>query len=384
MTQIDSACLHVVAPLPSLNRRTRLAKLMEYLQVKNWVRIAHAGWSREEGDFTDHGLPVHKVCLLSGGGYGSLAARALYLLWGLKVFFYCLRIPARDTVWALGLESAFPATLASRVKGFAVIFDDADRFAMLFKWPRAIRWVIERAELWTSRRCNVHAVPNLSRYDYSSPNHFLLENVPSKGALAAAKLRARQLEVPGSKGIVLNLNGWLGSGRGMSTALEAISRIPQDELTVLLVGKLACKEAEQIAALPNVIVLGEVCYAESLAWFYRSDLIFTYYDPSDPINRKAQSNKWGDAFLTGAGMVVNSEVERSHGLVAIGAAWAAPYHDAESLIAFLRGCVSDRSPTEAMRAASAKRGAELMLFDDYLDQLFGKVGGRGYETSSKD
>lgn len=384
MAQFDMPTFHVVAPLPSLNRRTRLAKLMQYLDGRNWGRVVHAGWSRESGDFLDPDLSVEKVCLVKGGGYGTRFARVLYFLWGLRVFFYCLRIPRRDLVWALGLESAFPAAMASRVRGFSVVFDDADRFAMLFNWPPPIRWFIELVEKLTSRLCSVHAVPNLSRYDYESKSFFLLENVPSKAAVGSAMHRARELELPVRSRVVLNINGWLGSGRGMLTALRAVQGFSSDDLTVLLVGKLACEEADQIARLPIAIAVGEVKYSESLAWFYRSDLILTYYDPSDPINIKAQSNKWGDALLTGAGIIVNSEVERSRNLVALGSARAIPYEDHDGLASFLRECVADRSLIDEMRASAARHGAEMMLFDNFLDRLFSQIGRCGHETSSQD
>ncbi|ARN70862.1 hypothetical protein BST91_03965 [Nonlabens tegetincola] len=49
-------------------------------------------------------------------------------------------------VWALGFESAFPLLLASKIKGFKLYFDDADRFSMLFNFPKPLKFGIQFLE----------------------------------------------------------------------------------------------------------------------------------------------------------------------------------------------------------------------------------------------
>lgn len=369
----NGTVLHVVAPLPSLLRRTRLAKLMGFMAQRSRWRVHHAGWSREPGDFSDPGLSVHKKCLVRGGGYGSRKARLLYLVWMLRVFFYCLSVRRDEVVWALGFESAFPAAMAKRFRKFDLVFDDADRFAMLFAWPIPVRAILIRLERWTSRASSFHMVPSLSRYDYDSPTFFVLENVPDKRAFERAKARASQLPKVAEGKLVLNINGWLGRGRGMAVALDALRKVPPERLHVLLIGKLDCEDASSIAKLPNVTAMGEIEYSECLAWFFHSDFVFTFYSPHNPINLNAQSNKWGDALRAGAGILVNREVRKAAELERGGAAYTLDYDDADGLAAFLNACAEDPAMVAPFRRAAVEMGQRMPFFDDYLAEVFWKM-----------
>jgi len=172
----------IVAPLSSLSLRTRLYKLALFLDKLQCPKITHIAWERLPGERKEHRLDfeIKKHVLLEGGGYGS-GRRYLYMLWMIRVFFYGFRIKKSEIVWALGFESAFPLLLASKIKGFKLYFDDADRFSMLVK-NKTLRFFIQKLEILTSRNVYKHVIPSIERYSFRSDTFFLMNNIPSKEA----------------------------------------------------------------------------------------------------------------------------------------------------------------------------------------------------------
>lgn len=302
---------YIIAPVSALSRRLRLYKLVGYIsdQYPN-CKIKHIGWERNLGESEEKqllGIKIEKKILLTGGGYGGGKVKLMYFLWMIKVFFYSFFIPSKSKVWALGFETAFPLLLMSKVKKFDIYFDDADRFSMVFKFPKPIKIIIQKFEIFTSRNVYKHIVPSLSRYDFQSENFFVLKNLPSKKELLAAQQIYKNKEWPKAK-LVIYVNGWLGRDRGMDVALNISESFNKEDLIILLAGRIDCEEAELLSHRENVVYLGNISNAEALAAYYASDYVLTYFNPSIEINRLAESNKWGDALATGCGVLVNNEV----------------------------------------------------------------------------
>ncbi len=368
---------HVVAPLSALSRRTRLYKLARFVGTRypEWS-LHHVGWERLPGEADELHLdqPIEKTILLRGGGYGGRKSRVLYLAWMLRVFQQCLSIPRQDVVWALGFESAWPAILAGRLKGFKVVYDDADRFSLLFPFPSVVRRLIDRLEAYTSRRAHRHVIPCLERYDFRSPRFFVLRNMPSASEVRAGRsLYAKRLW-PRDR-LVVNVNGWLGAGRGMDASLVLARRFEGKGLSMIVSGKIDCADAQALVRMPNVHYLGEVSNRECLASYFASDLVFTYYRPDTIINRLAASNKWGDAIKTGAGVIVNEEVETARYLREAGAAIAVPYADHEALCREVAELLNDGTKLAARRDAAAILSKHHGYFEDQLSTLFATFSG---------
>ncbi|NQY07871.1 MAG: hypothetical protein HRT68_17160, partial [Flavobacteriaceae bacterium] len=182
--------INIIAPLSSLSERTRLYKLSIFLNKKlGYEELTHIGWERIEGEREEKRLDfkINKKIILKGGGYGTSKVKPLYFLWLIKSFFYALKLNKKDIVWALGFESAFPAMMASKIIGFQVVFDDADRFSMIFNFPGPVNSLIRYLEKVTSRNVAYHVVPGKQRYDFSSKKFFELKNTPSQSQLEIAK-----------------------------------------------------------------------------------------------------------------------------------------------------------------------------------------------------
>ena len=260
----------------------------------------------------------------------------------LKLFFKSFSFKKNQHVWALGFESAFPLVLASKIKGFKLYFDDADRFSMLFKFPKPLKKLLQWFERSTSRLAYKHIIPVKERYDFDSEKFHILQNTPSSNEINKAIEITKTKKWISAK-VVININGWLGPGRGMKTALELCNALDKENVAFILAGKLDCEEACDLAQKENVQYLGDVSNALALSSYFASDFVFTYYDPTSEINRLAASNKWGDAIQTGVGVIVNDEILTARYLHDANVTLSHPYSDVISLTDSINEIIKDMS-----------------------------------------
>lgn len=368
--KLNTNAFYIIAPLSLLSKRPRLYKLAKFVNNQLNRPLIHIGWQRLEEEEFEEGLDfeIKKKTILSGGGYGSKRLKVMYFIWAFRVFFHALRIKRGSVVWALGFESALPAILASKIRGFRVYFDDADRFSMLLNLG-VLGKIIEFLERLTSWSSFMHIVPGLERYDYHSKKFFVLKNMPSYSEILEAERIFKEWQWPKDQ-VVININGWLGKDRGMDVALELSKQLMQLPVKILLLGRLASKEAEMLSKQANVVYYGSVSNAEALASYLASDFVLTYYDPRVRINKMAESNKWGDAIKLGIGIIVNIEVETSDYLVKSGATISLPYHDITGLVMKLHDMVRNKDEVERIKCRSKKLGDHFGFFEDQLQKIF--------------
>lgn len=361
----------IISPTSSISKRTRLYKLAIFLYESGIKNITHIGWERIKGEHNETLLPfkIKKEVILKGGGYGGPTIRRFYFFWMAKLFFKSFSINKRSKVWALGFESAFPLLLASKIKGFKLYFDDADRFSMLINFPFFFNKIIQSLEKLTSRLSFKHIIPVVERYDFTSNRFHIIRNSPSKSELLKAKKISKNKKWIKAS-LVININGWLGKGRGMKTALDLYNSLINDDIAFILAGRLDSEEAIELSKKDKVQFLGEVSNAEALASYLNSDLVYTYYDPLHEINRYAASNKWGDAIKTETGIIVNSEVKTADYLKNIGMSISFPYHNTKDLSLYLSKISRDSSKIEKFRKNANKISEEFECFEDQLKKLF--------------
>ncbi|UOU96709.1 hypothetical protein MUU74_09380 [Chryseobacterium daecheongense] len=336
----------IVAPLSALSIRTRLYKLANFLHYQKQCEISHVGWERVENESVEVNLDfsIKKRIILRGGGYGGSKIKLYYILWMLKVFLYSFKIKKSDIIWALGFESAFPLLLMSKLKGYKIIFDDADRFSMLFAFPRPIKKLLQYLEEFTSKNVYIHIVPGKERYDFYSPKIHELKNMPSRRVINKAKENYNDSDYIKNK-LVINVNGWLGEGRGMHVILQ-IAKVLKEDVSIILVGKIDCEAALELSKMENVQYLGEVSNDKALETYLASDFVFTYYDPQHEINKYAESNKWGDAIKLGVGIIVNEEVLTANYLNKANVTISVPYDDVLQLTDRLSDIVNNNKKRE--------------------------------------
>lgn len=360
----------VVVPIGSLFRRPRAYKLCHYLRKKN-IDIEHWGWDRvNDGGREGFDFDIKKKLLLKGGGHSNALNKAMYLLWMMALFLNSFGIKKDTTVWAIGFESAFPLVLASKLKGFRLIFDDADRFSMVFNFPIGVKRIVEFFERMSSRLASLHVIPNRKRYDFDSDKFIEIKNFPAQSDIEKAKV-LEPLYKPEHDELTVYVNGLLEAMRGVDTLLEVVRKLDDmgdKRVRFLVAGPLRGEKAERFVALHRVTYLGTVEPAESLSCYLVTDLVFTYYSPCLEINKYAESNKWGDALKMGSGIIVNSEVKTVDFLVEAGCVYRFDYHDVHGLCEFLL-TVSKESISQKEKAARIA-GEKYLSFESLLNRCF--------------
>lgn len=358
----------VIAPLSTVARRSRLTKMMPVLKAKGLSPVFY-GWERVEGEAQYGGdKVVEERIILRGGGNNTRRARLMYPLWMISVFWLALRLGRRANLFCLGWETAFPALIASRVTGARVIFDDADRFSLIVSLPRPLHRLVQALEQWTSRRVALHIVPGFARYEWRGQNMMVLRNAPVRSDYE----RAQQGEVQRSaKGLVIYVNGWFGETRGGPIFVELMKKVAERNLPIrmILAGRLAGPVCQVLAAQPNVEYRGKLELVEALKLYREADLVLTYFDPAIPINRLAESNKWGDCVFLKVPFIVNSEVETAASFARGGAAIAIPYHDVDGLLEILTRLAEQPVGLGDYRDALCDFEGEYRPFDSAFGEL---------------
>ncbi|MET1280061.1 hypothetical protein [Vibrio navarrensis] len=305
----------IISPTSSLTARTRLYKIARLVTDKG-QSVIHWGWKRSDSDILIESDDINikgRVHILSGGGYNNCINKAMYVFWGLSVFFRLL-LAKRRTVWALGLETAFPAVLASIFRNHKVIFDDADRLILLFNFQGWLYRLVRRVEIFVSTRSHVHLVPSKLRYDYSSDNFFELKNLPTESNVkdAYAKVIPPNIQSKIEGKVVIYANGWLSDTRGSFFIIDLINKIKsnnlQDKVVIILAGRIDSYKLQESIDSDFCILLKEMKYEDALSYYKVSTYVLTLYDPKIAINRYAEANKWGDALAFGVIPVVNKEI----------------------------------------------------------------------------
>lgn len=360
--------LYIVSPLSNLSKRTRLNKLVNFWLDKRTEKIVHICWEREKGEsIKDEFNFLRKKVILTGGGYQGRKVRCMYFLWLLKVFLNSWFIPRGSIVWCLGFESTLPLIPASKIKKLHVIYDDADRFSMIFKMPAFIRQIIEKMEIFCSKNVKWHIVPGLGRYEEITNKMIVVPNVPSAKNLDKAIAFYQNNKWERSK-LIINVNGWLSDNRGISLLYSVVKNFSKDDVLVYMSGKLSSDAADKLSKLPNSIYLGHVSNHVTIASCFASDFVFTFYDPSIEINRYAESNKWGDAIMTNCGIISNSELATVQKYVESKVAITSDY-SYDSLYELIVKLINNESLKEKTKEKSSLEAGKTLSFESYLGRL---------------
>ena len=366
----NTSTYYFIAPLPALAKRTRLAKMADHFTGRG-IQIDFAGWERlpdELKTLRSTNSLVRERTILRGGGYSSRKARMMYPVWMICVFFYVIRLGFRRNVFCLGWETAFPALIASIVTRSKIIFDDADRFSLIVRLPGVLHRLLQFLERWASRRALVHIVPSFSRYEWKHDRMMPLRNTPLSHEFEEARSRTpSRIDAD----FVIYANGWLGETRGAPIFLELANRLQNcpKNVRMLIAGRVDSPAGQQLIAHPRVNYLGEVNQTQALSYYPVSDIVLTYYDPRVEINRKAESNKWGDCVFFGVRFIVNAEVETAATFIAAGAAIAVLYHDVDALYQQILSLASDTTQLDSLRSKLLPFRKDYPVFDQQLDQL---------------
>lgn len=374
--------IHIIAPLGTPSKRVRLAKTIALLAATK-SPLNYYGWKRLPEEPLARGIDgiTLSKALINGGGYRSKKARLLYLWWVVRVFIFVLLHGPRR-VYALGLETALPVWLASRLRRrVKYVFDDADRFVLIFPLPKAVERFLSYLERKVSRDSLAHIIPSTARYDYSTAKMVEVFNMPSETQIGGAQEIAAAAKISTPKPekaakLRVYVNGWLDPTRGLTLIDGAVSELSargrSDIKFKVAVGNLTAKPPAFFAH-ENVTYLGSLTHLHSMAEYTTSDAVLTFYDPAIRINRFAIPNKWGDAIAMGTPVIVNEGVQTAAPLLDVGAAFTVPFDNPKALADLLCDLADNPAKVETARKAIVGLRGRYVYFDEAMAPILKKL-----------
>lgn len=335
----------------TLKGQPYFAKLERVLKKKG-LPYRFLAWQRLNSPdirLNDSDAALFKEVVYEGGREGSPSLVFNYLVWMAKLFTYLMKRKSESgtLVLASRFDSAFVMSLITLVcSRYRYIYLDRDALHLSYKWPLLLKKLILFIEYFVAKRALFHVIPGESRNFTKFSNVKIVRNSPEESILKEAGKFADSLTK--SDKLTIYINGWLTEGRGMAFVAEALKKYG-DEILVYVAGQQGCAAAAEIMSLPSVCSLGVLSNDKALAYYYVSDLVISFYDPSIDINRVAEPNKWHDCLVTKTPFVTNMEIQTARFYEDKNLCFSVKYNDVEALRTLIDNLIIDKSSLSAMR-----------------------------------
>jgi len=227
---------------------------------------------------------------------------------------------------AIDFDAALPQAIAYRFNKIRFIYNIRDNFAMRTTLPNFIRPIIKRLDKFVISMANSIVVPDENRITTEKDEERKKFNVIYNAAVEVEPPDILSKDRP----FTIYAMGYLMKTRGIGLLLDASLILP--DIRILLAGAVHEKDIMNIINnTQNVDYRGWLQPEDALKLCFDSDVIFTFYDPTSEINRKAASNKWFDAMMAGKPILVNEEVERASWILINDMGYTCPYGDIGAL-----------------------------------------------------
>lgn len=329
--------LIVCASIAYMEDRVRLNKLREVFRT-NTTEFIFWGWRREDKLHKKDYFVKH---LWRGGGYSSKKLLLHYPIWIIMVFISSLKLKKDELVYAVSLDVALPIYLGSIFKGYTYIFDNPDNFSLTYNLKGFVKIIVDKIESVVAKKAKHHILPDNSRFQKKHNNIIILPNFPLKSEIEKAKkiyqngtLEEISLtDIKNDKRFKIYINGRMVKHRGSEWISDTFEKLDKNKFLIIVAGNIYCKKLENtIKKLENIIRFPRLENYQALSLYYCADLVFAFYDPILPINRKAAANKWWDCVVCEVPFVSNSEVETLSIFRKENACFSIPYNSDKLLI----------------------------------------------------
>lgn len=288
------------------------------------------------------GIHVHRYQRLAPEGQIGLARR-LPGWW-----FYAARKAASlrpDVIHAIDFDTAWPARIAARFTGAAIVYDIFDFYSemILLDLPRFLRRFLAKAERRMVRRADLVILPDLRRQEQfgAAKPRKLVEvlNVPED----------QRIEAEPAKDFTLFYGGMIARDRGLLDLLVAC----ESTGAKFIVAGHGPDEAELLPHLessPVCLYLGTVPYEEVLRQTASCNVVAALYDPAIPNNRLAAPNKVYEAMMLSKPVVVSDGVAIADLVQTLGCGKVVPYGDRAAIQKALEELMLSPADCDAMGA----------------------------------
>jgi hypothetical protein len=325
---------------------SKLAKVLSDLDVPHdfWV------WSRDP-EYTPS-AEVHVVLRFAGWGSGAKVAWG-YLVW-MAILTFKMSTAGRNRVFFCSrFDTALPCAVASVLRGARFVFLDRDTFSKSYRWPKPVKWLLEKAERFVASQALLHVVPGSSRISKVAPNLRVVRNTPHREFIRVAKSMANDFRAQSNDLRVL-ISGLISPARGARWMLETVRALEGHPARFTLAGRLDGADATELARSPNVTYVGLLGNTEALALTLESDVVWAFYDPALEINRLAEPNKWFDCAALRVPFVTNRGLSTSTPFEDANACFLCDYGSTPELKSLTIELCESRLPLKEKQAGLAK------------------------------
>lgn len=308
--------MYIICSAGYMEERVRLNKLKEILLTKK-EDFSYWGWLRGN-KYKKINVEYTINHLWVGGGYANKFLIFHYPVWILLVFLKALYLKKNDHVYAVGLDVAVPVYLASKIKNFKYIFDNPDNFSLTYNLKGKKKDYVEHIEKIIAKNANYHIIPSEARFPKLFGNEIYIPNFP----LESEYLKALQIyndsqkstfntnDIKNDKRFKIYINGRITPQRGSKWMSKVIDKLDENLFLIIVAGDINCADLKKILkSKSNTLVYERLPNYEALSIYLMVDIVYAFYDPSIPINVKAEPNKWWDCVKCQVPFVSNSEIE---------------------------------------------------------------------------
>ncbi|MCG8326125.1 MAG: glycosyltransferase [Chitinophagales bacterium] len=270
------------------------------------IHTTFLGWDRTP-ESQHHSRDKYDLVkyILHGGGYGKNILLIYYPIWILKIFIWDFfrKKQKGEVLIAIDFDSAFPLFLSKLFGSKSkYIYDIHDDFALRYKWSNIIKKIITFLDYKVKNGSlkTIHVDEN--RIRPKDKNYVILHNSP---------MDFHEVFNPPSYKLTLAAIGHLSPIRGLDSIITFAEKAP--DISLIIVGKQLFSEATQkrIEACENISIFKQMPQEELFKIISDCSGIYSLYDASIEINKKAASNKLYDAMMLGIPVIVNREIEAS-------------------------------------------------------------------------
>jgi glycosyltransferase involved in cell wall biosynthesis len=337
--------------------------------VTYWERSPQAGSMSQLGH-------AKRSIIVRTSGLFSRFKLAGYLLWMWSVFRFVAGNSGSNVLYlCINLDAALPALIAAKMNTATVVYYNADNAALARRWGKLLQNAIAFCEEWVSRSCSLTIVPSASRCGKMNERICVVPNSPTYEQMRIADSTTTVCNGFETVPLRVLVSGWLVETRGLGLVLEALRRLPEGLVEWVVAGKVECESARMLTTLPSVKYLGLLEAIDSFLLYKTVGIVAAFYDPSIPINRVAEPNKWLDCAALGVPFITNHGITTATRFADAGACFLIDYGKADELVELLKGLASDR--VRLKRAGVAVRSLASRPWDQEMLSVLRRVEGAG-------
>lgn len=278
----------------------RLSKYFRFFDI-NDINYKFIGWARTNIKINDD--KKYKY-LLSGGGFGGKILIIFYPLWLLKLFFYLLfqKNLSKYNIIAINFDSGLPLALVSLIKPIDFIYEIHDDFALSYNFHPRVKIFVENVDKFIKDRSSHIIHVDQNRIAPFDQNVIVIENSPIDHFPEGLP----SIDMTHEFAVIGNIS----ETRGINQIFKFATLNSNIKFKVF--GKFYNLDyKEKFLKLPNIELHEYVPQSQLFSSLVGCSGIFSLYDPSLEINKKAASNKLYDAMMLGVPVITNKEVINS-------------------------------------------------------------------------